>query len=181
MPKPRLLILDDDPHLTEALELWFSKRNYDVEKATDGEEGLLILRSEKHIELVLSDFMMPGLNGLELLKLMKATPELHHIKMLMMSHNENPEFRVRALQLGAVDYLSKGDGAKAIVERAIETLEGASPAAPALAAAGEIRLISESLLTLIQVTGLMDGLPASAQSALVTAGKLTQRIQSLVS
>ena len=75
MSKPRLLILDDDPHLTEALELWFAKRNYEVEKASDGEEGLLILRSDKNIELVLADFMMPGLNGLELLKLMKSTTE----------------------------------------------------------------------------------------------------------
>jgi len=180
MSKPRLLILDDDPHLTEALELWFAKRNYSIDKASDGEEGLLILRSDQNIELVLADFMMPGLNGLELLKLIKSTPELFHIKVLMMSHNENPEFRNRALQLGAVAYLSKADGAKSIVERAIQTLEGFNGAS-ALPAAGEIRLISESLLNLIQVTSLMEGLAPSAQAALATAQTLTERIRAIAS
>ncbi len=180
MSKPRLLILDDDPHLSEALELWFAKRNYEIEKASDGEEGLLILRSEKNIELVVSDFMMPGLNGLELLQLMKNSTDLFHIKMLVMSHNENPEFRNRALQLGAVDYLSKADGAKSIVERAIQILDGGSSGA-AVPAAGELRLMSESLLNLIQVTSLTDGLPPAAKVALVSAQKLAQRIHAISS
>ncbi|HME10686.1 MAG TPA: response regulator [Bryobacteraceae bacterium] len=180
MPKPRLLILDDDPHLTEALELWFNKRNYEIETASDGEEGLLILRSEKNIELVVADFMMPGLNGLELLQLMKSSNDLFHIKMLIMSHNENPEFRNRALQLGAIEYISKADGAKSIVERAIQTLDG-TPAGPAAPAAGELRLMSESLLNLIQVTSMTDGLPPSARAALVSAQKLAQRIHAIAS
>jgi DNA-binding response OmpR family regulator len=181
MSKPRLLILDDDPHLTEALELWFAKSNYDVDKASDGEEGLQILRSDKNIELVLADFMMPGLNGLELLQLMKSSTDLFHIKVLMMSHNENPEFRNRALQLGAVDYLSKADGAKAIVERAIVTLDGsaASTPAPARSTTAELRLMSESLLNLIEVTTLTEGLPAAAKAALASAQKLAERIHAI--
>jgi CheY-like chemotaxis protein len=191
MPKPRLLILDDDPHLTEALELWFAKRNYDIEHASDGEEGLLILRSDKNVELVLADFMMPGLNGLELLQLMKSSNDLFHIKVLIMSHNENPEFRNRALQLGAVDYISKGDGAKSIVERAIQTLDGVVPAPAAVPVtavtaalptpAGELRLMSESLLNLIQITSLTDGLPPAAKAGLASAQKLAERIHALAS
>ena len=131
MTKPRVLILDDDPNLAEALCFWFTKRNYEVEKASDGEEGLLILRTDNNIELVLSDFMMPALNGLALLQYMKACNDLLHIKVLVMSNNNSPEFRNRALQLGAVDYISKGTGSRAIVDRAIQTLEGTPQSPPA--------------------------------------------------
>jgi CheY-like chemotaxis protein len=182
MPNPKLLIIDDDPHLKEALELWFGKRNYEVEVASDGEEGLLVLRTERTIEVVLCDFMMPALNGLELLQLLKSSTDLFHIKVLVMSHNENPEFRNRALLLGAVDYLSKADGAKSIVERTIQTLEGKlpQPAVTAVPTPGELRLMSESLVSLLQVTNLTDGLPPAAKVALTSAQKLAERIQSLM-
>lgn len=182
MPHPRLLIIDDDEHLKEALELWFDRLNYKVEVAGDGQEGLLILRTERTIEVVLADFMMPALNGLELLQLLKSSTDLFHIKVLVMSHNENPEYRNRALQLGAIDYLSKADGAKSIVERTLQTLESrsAEPASSVVPTPGEIRLMSESLVNLLHVTGLTDGLPPSAKAAIVSAQELAERIHRLV-
>ena len=123
IPKPRILIIDDDAHLKHALELRFEQRNYSVEVAGSTEEALLILRAEKAIEVVLADFMMPALSSLELLGLLKHSTDLLHLAVVVMSHNQNPEFRSRVLQLGADDYISKAQGPNSIVEKSIQTLE----------------------------------------------------------
>jgi hypothetical protein len=99
-----------------------------------------------------------------------------------MSHSQNPEFKNRVLQLGAVDYISKADGAKFIVNRAIQTLEAKllQPTAAAEQPPEDLRRMSESLLNLLQMTNLTEGLPPSAKVALGSAQKLAERIQAVV-
>jgi len=58
----RILIVDDDPHLKEALSLWLAKYDYEILTAEHGDQALGILRSGSPVDLVLSDFMMPELN-----------------------------------------------------------------------------------------------------------------------
>jgi CheY-like chemotaxis protein len=182
MSNPRFLIIDDDPQMREALELWFGERNYAVQSADNIETALLTLRAERTIGVVLADFMMPQLNGLELLRLIKSSSDFPHIAIVVMSHNQNPEFKNRVLQLGAADYVSKADGAKLIVKKAIQTLE-AKPIRQAPAtepAPDDLRTMAESLLNLLQMTTFTEGLPPAAKVALGSAQKLAERIQAVV-
>jgi CheY-like chemotaxis protein len=187
MPQPKILVVDDDPDLSEALQIWFAKRDYDVTFAANGHEGMMILRSGEPVDLVLTDFMMPELNGMELLRLVKSHVKLFGTKIVVMSSNSNPEFRKRAAELGAVDYLSKVDTAKTIVEKVVKILgdqggDHGGAAAPAeeppvaTLPLAEIRLAAESLLSLMQVIGLVEGMPAAAASAVASAQKLAEKI-----
>ena len=201
MAQPRILVVDDDPDLREALELWFDKRNCEVTFAANGDEGLTILRSGEPVDLVLTDLMMPELNGMELLRLVKSNVHLFTTKIVVMSSNTNPEFCKKAAELGAIEYLSKVDTAKTIVDKVLRILEPspvpAAPAEPAAAAdpappaesaapagpareavalASEIRVATGSLLSLIRVIGQVEGVPPAAQTAVAAAQKLAEHI-----
>jgi len=186
MPQPKILVVDDDPDLSEALQIWFAKRDCDVTFAANGHEGMMILRSGEPVDLVLTDFMMPELNGMELLRLVKSHVKLFGTKIVVMSSNSNPEFRKRAAELGAVDYLSKVDTAKTIVEKVVKILGDRADTADAPAEeppvavlpVAELRLAAESLLSLMQVIGLVEGMPAAASSAVASAQKLAEKILS---
>jgi len=180
MAQPRILVVDDDPDLREALELWFDKRSCEVTFAANGDEGMTILRSGEPVDLVLTDIMMPELNGMELLRLVKSNVHLFTTKIVVMSSNTNPEFRKKAAELGAVEYLSKVDTAKTIVDKVLRilepSLEPADPAAPVVALPSEIRVAAGSLLSLIQVIGQVEGVPPAAQTAVAAAQKLAEHI-----
>jgi CheY-like chemotaxis protein len=66
MSRRRVLIVDDDAPFLELLQLCFAKANFDVILASNGEEALKILLESEPPDLVLSDFMMPEVNGIEL-------------------------------------------------------------------------------------------------------------------
>jgi two-component system, chemotaxis family, chemotaxis protein CheY len=180
MAHPRILVVEDDPDLREALELWFDKRNCEVTFAANGDEGITILRSGEPVDLVLTDVMMPDLNGMELLRLVKSSVHLFTTKIVVMSSNTNPEFRKKAAELGAVEYLSKVDTAKTIVDKVLRILEPSLEPAPAeptpQAVASEIRVAAGSLLSLIRVIGQVEGVPPAAQTAVAAAQKLAENI-----
>ena len=189
MPQSRVLVVEDDPDLKEALQLWFDKRDCDVTFASNGEEGLMVLRSGEPIDLVLTDFMMPQLNGMELLRLVKSNVNMFTTKIVVMSSNTNPEFRKRAAELGAIQYISKVDTARDIVDKVVKILGGpASVAAPAPAEplpettlpAGEIRIMTENLMNLLRVIHLVEGVPPAAKTAVEAANKLATRIHESV-
>ena len=76
MSRRRVLIVDDDAPFLELLQLCFAKANFDVVLASNGEEALKILLESEPPDLVLSDFMMPEVNGIELVRHIKASAKL---------------------------------------------------------------------------------------------------------
>ena len=179
MQRPRILIIDDDTHLKEALGLWFSKYDYEILTAENGDGALEILRSGPPVDLLLSDFMMPELNGLELLRVAKSNSELFSLKVVLMSNNADPAFRNRAADLGAVDFLLKTTGAKAITERVAGILSpGAAPAKARESA--EAESVSRALIELLNAVSATTGLPeatrATLRSAQIMAGQLHDRV-----
>jgi CheY-like chemotaxis protein len=183
MSQARILVVDDDADLKEALQVWFSKRDCDVTFASNGNEGMMILRAGEPVDLVLTDFMMPELSGMELLRLVKSNVNLFSTKIVVMSSNTNPEFRKRAVEMGAIEYLSKVESAKDIVEKVVRILEGSTSgngavaALPEPAAAADVRLMTENLMDMLHVIDLVEGIPPAARSALASAQKLVERIQ----
>ena len=76
---PRVLLVDDDPDILRIVQFYLKKQKYEVFTATNGEEALVALKTHAGIELVLSDVMMPGINGLELLQAIRNSSALSDI------------------------------------------------------------------------------------------------------
>ena len=174
MPRRRVLIVDDDAPFLELLQRCFAKANFDVILASNGADALKILLDSEPPDLVLSDFMMPEVNGIELVRHVKASAKLFDTLVVLMSSNVDTDFRKRALDLGASAYLLKTDGAQAVAEKAIRMVAGGAPEVSASTA--QVQAMQQSLLTLIRITTQMDGLPAQARSALITAEKLAETL-----
>ena len=121
MTKSKVLIVDDEEDVVAALQFRLATAGYEVLAASNGAEALEVLKREA-VDLVLADFMMPEINGLELTRLVKANPNWFETRIVLFSCNSEPEFRKRALELGALDYLPKTDGANSIVARVYEIL-----------------------------------------------------------
>ena len=102
--KPRVLIIDDEPTICRSLSLLL-KDTYDVETAECGEAALEILEKRSPPDIVLLDVMMPGADGLSILKRLKETDA--KIPVIMLTGASNVKGAVEAIKLGAVDYLSK--------------------------------------------------------------------------
>jgi two-component system nitrogen regulation response regulator NtrX len=104
MPKPRILVIDDDAGIRESLKMTLEYDGYDVSGAATGQEGLALVEREAP-DLVLLDVKMPGMDGLEVL------PRLHSmyptLPVVMISAHGTPSSAVEAIRKGALDFLEK--------------------------------------------------------------------------
>jgi two-component system cell cycle response regulator len=103
---PKILVADDDQALTRTLSWILKENDYEVVTVTNGEHLLDRLRGDQY-DLLLLDIMMPGSDGLQLLERVKSDPSLRHVPVLMISSMPPEEATVRALGLGAADFIPK--------------------------------------------------------------------------
>jgi CheY-like chemotaxis protein len=101
-----ILIVEDDPLISRMYEQAFSFDKHKAVTATNGEEGLQKATSEKP-DAILLDIMMPGLNGLEVLKRLKQDPATKAIPVIMLTNLGEDKDVQAALSLGAVKYIVK--------------------------------------------------------------------------
>ena len=178
--KSKVLIVDDEEDVVAALQFRLATAGYEVLAASNGAEALEVLKREA-VDLVLADFMMPEINGLELTRLVKANPNWFETRIVLFSCNSEPEFRKRALELGALDYLPKTDGANSIVARVYEILSPEAKDPSPLAgrpsseqnlgesALGEqLRALSRSLEDMLHLAQMDQDIPSTTQYALVS-------------
>ena len=102
----RILIVDDLAPNRHLLEVKLAAEYYDVLTAASGEEALEIARTER-LDLVLMDAMMPGMDGFEACRLFKNSPDLYHIPVVMVTALEETKDRIRGLEAGADDFITK--------------------------------------------------------------------------
>ena len=102
----RVLVVDDIPTNVRLLEARLAAEYYDVLTAQSGREALEICARE-NVDIVLLDVMMPVMDGFEVCRRLKADPRTHHIPVLMITALDQPSDRVRGLEVGADDFLSK--------------------------------------------------------------------------
>ena len=106
MNQPTVLIADDDALLRSLVEFKLKARGYAVLTAGDGDTALAVI-AENRPGLVVLDAMMPGADGFEVLRRMKAEPDLAGIPVVMLTARKLESDIVGALQAGASDYLVK--------------------------------------------------------------------------
>ena len=100
-----ILIIDDNIQIRQYLCRLFAQ-DYSVAEAGNGEEGLRLIR-RRLPDIVICDVMMPGLNGVELCSHVKEDPELNHIPVILLTASSSPEIKLKGIECGADDYISK--------------------------------------------------------------------------
>jgi DNA-binding response OmpR family regulator len=101
----RLLIIDDEPHIRQMMRLTLEAAGYEVEEAGDGEEGITKFRATSHVDAVLLDQKMPGIDGLQTLQRLKQLDPA--VCVVMVTAVGSIELAVDAMRLGATDFLRK--------------------------------------------------------------------------
>jgi two-component system response regulator MprA len=104
MGTARILVVDDDPGVTDVLRRGLTYEGFVVDMAGSGEEALALLR-ERPPDLVILDILMPGLDGFEVLRRLRAADP--HLPVLMLTARDAPSDQVRGLTEGADDYVVK--------------------------------------------------------------------------
>ena len=105
---PKLLLVEDDEILIRMYRTKLERENFEVDTAQDGEECLTKIREFKP-DIVLLDIVMPKLNGLDVLKRVKAQPELKGIPVVILTNAPVHIAAKECLQLGALGYIIKSD------------------------------------------------------------------------
>ena len=120
MKKKNVLIVDDDPDVLTMLEGLLKKLEYNPFVAANGEEAVRVIDSNK-IDVVVSDLVMPEMNGMELLKRVKSRKG--DIPFVMITGHPSIETAIEAMKKGAYDYLTKPFQAEEVrikIDRALE-------------------------------------------------------------
>lgn len=103
-PQKRILIVEDDLHIAEGLRLNLALRGYEIMIAADGMAALRMWRSWRP-QLIVLDIMLPGIDGLSVLRHIRIEDE--KLPILILSAKSEPEYRVKGLSYGVDDYLAK--------------------------------------------------------------------------
>jgi two-component system phosphate regulon response regulator PhoB len=104
--QPYILVMEDEDALATLLQYNLEKEGYDVVIASDGEEGLVQV-DERQPDLVLLDWMLPKVSGIEVCRRLRGRPETRNLPIIMLTARGEESDRVRGLDTGADDYLTK--------------------------------------------------------------------------
>lgn len=110
----KILLIEDDPHIGELVSIHLKDLNCSVEVATDGREGYQKASSEDY-SLIVLDIMLPGMDGLEICRQLRADQVKTHILMLTAKSEEID--KVLGLETGADDYLTKPFSVREFIAR----------------------------------------------------------------
>jgi len=113
---PRILVVDDQESNVQVLGDMLSQLGFEIVPVTDGEHALRRLMA-RPADLVLLDVLMPGLDGFEVCRRIRARPELADIPIVFLSAADDKTFIVRALEAGGVDYVTKPFNRAELVSR----------------------------------------------------------------
>ena len=127
MTRARLLLVEDDAALAELLVWNFQREEFEVEHTADGEEALLLAR-ESPPDLVLLDWMIEGISGIEVCRRLRRMPDTANVPIIMLTARGEEEDRVRGLEMGADDYVTKPFSPRELVARVGAVLRRVRPA-----------------------------------------------------
>ncbi len=127
MSKGRILLVEDDPALAEMLVYNLEREEFEIELTADGEEALLLAR-ETPPDLVLLDWMIEGISGIEVCRRLRRIPDTADIPIIMMTARGEESDRIRGLDTGADDYVTKPFSPRELVARIAAVLRRMRPA-----------------------------------------------------
>jgi two-component system phosphate regulon response regulator PhoB len=116
LAKPTILVVEDEAPLMTLLRYNLEKQGFKVEEAADGQEALLRV-SEARPDLVLLDWMLPALSGIEVCRQLRRRPNTRDLPIIMVTARTEDQDAVRALDTGADDYIAKPFAMEALLAR----------------------------------------------------------------
>lgn len=123
-PTKKILVVDDEKDLREAIATALSYEDFTVVTAEDGEEGLALALKERP-DLIFLDVMMPKLDGIGMLKQLRGDTWGRDVKVVIMTVLDDMEKMAEAVEYGASEYIMKTDiSLSGIIEKAKERLKG---------------------------------------------------------
>ena len=126
--RPRILIVEDDPSLVELLQYNLAKEDFATAVAVDGETALREIM-DRPPDLVILDWMIPGLSGLEVCRQVRRRAETRALPVIMLTARGEETDRVRGLEGGADDYVVKPFSTSELIARIRAVLRRARPGA----------------------------------------------------
>jgi two-component system phosphate regulon response regulator PhoB len=123
----RLLLVEDDPGLTELLRWHFEREEFDVDHTPDGEEALMRAK-ESPPDIVLLDWMIEGISGIEVCRRLRRSAGTSNVPIIMLTGRGEEQDRVRGLETGADDYVTKPFSPRELVARVGAVLRRVRPA-----------------------------------------------------
>ena len=126
MARAKMLLVEDDAALAELLTWHFKREDFEIAQTPDGEEALLLAR-ETTPDIVLLDWMVEGLSGLEVCRRLRRMPETANVPIIMLTARGEEEDRVRGLETGADDYVTKPFSPRELVARVGAVLRRVRP------------------------------------------------------
>src|SRR3954454_21853886 len=125
--KPRLLLVEDDRALADLLMWHFSREGYDIARTADGDEALL-LAEEQTPDLVILDWMIEGVTGIEVCRRLRRKAPTAHVPIIMLTARGEETDRIRGLETGADDYVTKPFSPRELLARVGAVLRRVRPA-----------------------------------------------------
>ncbi len=116
MPKETILVVDDEEDILELVRYNLKNYGYTVECAATGEIAVEIIRSRQP-DIVLLDLMLPGIDGLDVCRIVKNDPRTSHIPIIMLTAKGDESDIVTGLELGADDYITKPFSPRVLIAR----------------------------------------------------------------
>lgn len=116
MARESILLVEDEHDIRELLKFHLERENLAVEACEKGEEALAALKT-RGVSLVLLDLMLPGIDGLEVCRRLKAQPETREIPIIMLTAKDSEADIVAGLEMGAADYVCKPFSPRVLMAR----------------------------------------------------------------
>ena len=125
--RPRILLVEDDANLVELIRYNLDKEGFDVVSTPDGEEAL-VLAEEDRPDVVVLDWMIANLSGIEVCRRLRRAPETASLPIIMLTARAEEGDRIRGLETGADDYVTKPFSPRELVARVRALLRRLRPA-----------------------------------------------------
>lgn len=127
MPQPDLLLIEDDEAIAELIVWHFAREGYSVRQTPDGEQALILVE-ERVPDIVLLDWMIESLPGIEVCRRLRRNPKSANVPIIMLTARGEEEDRIRGLETGADDYVTKPFSPRELVARVQAVLRRLRPA-----------------------------------------------------
>jgi two-component system alkaline phosphatase synthesis response regulator PhoP len=116
MSKGKILVVDDEIYIVHILDFSLGMEGYEVVTALDGEQALEKMKTERP-DLIVLDIMMPKLDGYEVCKTIKSSPDTAHVPVILLSAKGRNVDQKMGFDVGADDYITKPFSPRKLVER----------------------------------------------------------------
>lgn len=124
--KAKILVVEDEAAIVALLRYNLEQAGFEVREANDGEEALLAAQEQKP-DLILLDWMLPVTSGLEVCRRARRAPELRHVPIIMLTARGEEADKIRGLDSGADDYISKPFSPSELIARINAVLRRTQP------------------------------------------------------